>query len=807
MSALNNLSAQSNHNQLISIDYQRLLRIAALLHDVGHAAFSHVSEMALETLPALSLLGAEFSKRHRIEKKQLSEIFAFYIVKSPAVKNLFEVIANNQPDFPSFGSKADNAEEVAGKIAQVIIGQKIDDQIPLLHELISGPFDADKLDYFVRDAKFAGVPSVLDISRLVQKLAIKELEASALPPEIGRSVKQITGKYSLFGIRWSGIPVLDELQLGRVLLYAKVYRHPKVIAIEQMLKGALLSIADAASLDKVIRFVYKYSDDALLNISSSDLLSYLELNTSGITETKKEKIECALSIFRDVQLRRLSVRAFQVHRRYPFDDLENDETQKGGLIKLREALEHPELREEFRQKLIAEIESIWEALGEKKPSRAWLESQIMIHMHGQVSGGNQIARAFILQASGPPMPFLKYTVNRTAWADGYISDQPSGYIFAPTSVADAAYIAVEKLIRLEHSVKLPASALEASKKDSNKIKATKQRLSEKGFYQSVPYDLRPMPDRLEQADILRTIDELSQKFVKYSPPGGYQETIDINLRIFNWLRQFDNDDHIECAIRILKSFRFLTRADTANAIKRFIDANPNFRGSIVVPFGAMRDSGVMQTYFSADLDKSYVSACMTLDEVAKASSNAPLIIIDDFIGSGNQGQDILAAGFGMASWRKDLGESRDLFSGAAQDKLRNTKVGFVFVAAWNQGIDAITATAKEAGMDATVFRHMDEADIPFVDRDCLAGMDPAVVDKFNDRCSTIGAELIRSMQSQAGKVSDEKKVSERSLGYGNRSMLLGSHFNIPSQTMTLIWAKGIVEGVEWEPLLPRRKKT
>jgi HD superfamily phosphohydrolase len=48
-----------------------------------------------------------------------------------------------------------------------VIGKKIDDRIPLIHEIISGPFDADKLDYFVRDAMQAGTPSVLDISRLI----------------------------------------------------------------------------------------------------------------------------------------------------------------------------------------------------------------------------------------------------------------------------------------------------------------------------------------------------------------------------------------------------------------------------------------------------------------------------------------------------------------------------------------------------------------------------------------------------------------------------------------------------------------
>ena len=37
-------------------------------------------------------------------------------------------------------------------------------------------------------------------------------------------------------------------------------------------------------------------------------------------------------------------------------------------------------------------------------------------------------------------------------------------------------------------------------------------------------------------------------------------------------------------------------------------------------------------------------------------------------------------------------------------------------------------------------------------------------------------------------------------------MLLGSPFNIPTQTLTLLWGGGKVDGIPWEPLMRRRKK-
>jgi HD superfamily phosphohydrolase len=101
-------------------------------------------------------------------------------------------------------------------ISKSIIGLQIDDRVPLLHEIISGPFDADKLDYFVRDARLAGIPSVFDITRLVQKLAIRDLTSAELPREIASCVQTTEENHFIFGVKWSGAALLDELQLARV---------------------------------------------------------------------------------------------------------------------------------------------------------------------------------------------------------------------------------------------------------------------------------------------------------------------------------------------------------------------------------------------------------------------------------------------------------------------------------------------------------------------------------------------------------------------------------------------------------------
>ena len=269
--AINNLGSQRGMGPLIDQSRVNLLRLAALLHDIGHAAFSHVSESAIDTLDGLSSISADFAREQRNEKRSLSEIFAYYVVRSPSMHRFVSILMDHDRTHISLSEKRDaNANEIVEKISCAIVGRKIDDRLPLLHEIISGPFDADKLDYFVRDAKSAGTPSLLDISRLIQKITIREFDAKDLPGNTGRDVKA-GGRHVLVGIKWSGISVLDELHLSRVLLYSKIYRHPKVVAIEQMVRAALVTLSGAVEPVHILRLVYGHCDDELLSMSAGTL--------------------------------------------------------------------------------------------------------------------------------------------------------------------------------------------------------------------------------------------------------------------------------------------------------------------------------------------------------------------------------------------------------------------------------------------------------------------------------------------------------------------------------------------------------
>lgn len=810
--AINELGVQEGLQELIPQDKVNLLRLAALLHDIGHAAFSHVSERALEDLQALSSVPIEFEKIHRAENRSLSEIFAYFVAKSPSMREFLKTIIAHDNDYIRL-NKAQNAnlEEIVESVSRAIIGRSVDDRLPLLHEIISGPFDADKLDYFVRDARNAGTPSLLDISRLIQKIALREFDATELPGGTGRDIV-VQKRHVLVGIKWSGISILDELHLSRVLLYAKIYRHPKVVAIEQMVRSALLMLAKAVGATAVLRLIYRHSDDALLAMSVTALAEAISIDLDKASQEIADRVGKAAAILADLRMRRLTSKAFQLQRTYPGSNQTQDETQKHGLISFREILEHPIDSENFKNTLILEVKLILKMLNAPNRSDIDLEGSILLRAIGATPGGSQIGRAYLITKTGVPIRFKDYTVNRTAWADSYLSDQPSGYIFADDDIADVTYVAIEVLLRKSHNISLPPSALEMSKRDERRIRKMKLELKAAGYYNESPFDLRPEPSRLSHADIAACIAKFTPVFDAYQAPisnlGEKNRQNNIKMSAKNWLHQFDNNENIECATRILDNIKMISRVDTVDAVVSFIKNNQNFMKSIVVPFGSARDSGAIHGYFAADLRGTFIDDCLTLEEAFQKRAGRPIIFLDDFLGSGGQSRDILAAGFGRSDLRAALSEERDLFSADIQAFLRGSPLAFVFTAAWDDGMAELKKMVAELHLDATVFRHIDENGIPFLDG-ALAGLPQSQITEFLNYSKYIGKTLLRTQSKKKIEENDvvyEDRINGRVLGYGNRGMLLASPFNVPTQTFTPIWASGDIGGATWKALLPRRKK-
>ncbi len=189
---------------------EQKVRLAALLHDTGHSAFSHTSEEIYELRSDLKgLLGAggEF------QGKGAGEVLSYLIAASAPFREFFAQLRARHPGL----------EVGVDDFAPLILGRAAPAR-QFEADIISGPMDADKLDYFPRDGRASGIELAVDIDRLLHCLSIASERTS------GRTYRRLV-------VHRGGYNAIQQLLFARATLFASVYHHHKVRACDCMVKG------------------------------------------------------------------------------------------------------------------------------------------------------------------------------------------------------------------------------------------------------------------------------------------------------------------------------------------------------------------------------------------------------------------------------------------------------------------------------------------------------------------------------------------------------------------------------------------
>jgi HD superfamily phosphohydrolase len=172
--------------------WRRVLRMAALCHDIGHLPFSHAAEK--ELLP-------EGWDHERLTRE---------IISSDEMKSIWNNITPPlRPD----------------DIVKLAVGPKkakdlkFTDWETILSEVIVGDaFGVDRMDYLLRDSHHVGVAyGRFDHYRLIDTLRI--LPASPSDEERGSQEPSL-------GVEEGGIQSAEALMLARYFMYSQVYFHP-----------------------------------------------------------------------------------------------------------------------------------------------------------------------------------------------------------------------------------------------------------------------------------------------------------------------------------------------------------------------------------------------------------------------------------------------------------------------------------------------------------------------------------------------------------------------------------------------------
>jgi len=149
------------------------VRIAALLHDIGHAPMSHLFEEVYRRNPELFKYVSSSSEASKTSPLPLFEMKNNYnpFKGYGHEKNSVYQILNNKQLNEIFTQFSINRTWLSYLIDGYLLGnEEIPEYIKMCKALISGDFDADRIDYINRDFNRCGINSVIDLPRYAQSL-------------------------------------------------------------------------------------------------------------------------------------------------------------------------------------------------------------------------------------------------------------------------------------------------------------------------------------------------------------------------------------------------------------------------------------------------------------------------------------------------------------------------------------------------------------------------------------------------------------------------------------------------------------
>lgn len=225
----------------------KVLRLAALCHDLGYLPFSHVAERELLAKAGHGGWTLKILRSHLLDevwrKTRKNPLFADLLLERDLVEDVIKL---------AFGEEALNRLEPEKT-------HKFNNWEKMLSQIIVGDFfGSDRIDYLLRDATCTGISyGVFDYLQLIEMLRI-------LPKDEKNQDQEL-----VIGIDENGIESCEALLLARHFMYKRVYQHPSVRAFHFHLRRFMKSYYQQKNiLDNL---------NAYLMVNDSDIIYELKV--------------------------------------------------------------------------------------------------------------------------------------------------------------------------------------------------------------------------------------------------------------------------------------------------------------------------------------------------------------------------------------------------------------------------------------------------------------------------------------------------------------------------------------------------
>lgn len=226
------------------------MRVAALLHDIGHYPFSHLGESVYSYCKdienANDIIRTDDNEDTKIEVFRLASSHS----KSAHHEKLGSYIVKNNKEIVKILEEYDLSPNEIGEIFTGEIGSRNMVYSQLLHSSL----DADRLDYLLRDSYQTGVKyGLVDLHYLVRLLMI-----------VGEGDKKtlVCNK--------KGQHVVEHFLMSRYFHYSQVIHHKTNTAFEGLVKAMYIKLIQNK------KFIFNSIDEIEENVNNENFLNFTD---------------------------------------------------------------------------------------------------------------------------------------------------------------------------------------------------------------------------------------------------------------------------------------------------------------------------------------------------------------------------------------------------------------------------------------------------------------------------------------------------------------------------------------------------